>query len=162
MTKYTPIELANTFLEKYSGGIGIEHMKLQKLCYYAHGWWLAYKDEPFLSEEPQVWQYGPVFNSLYHLLSHFGRKSILEPQKANPLLQKLETIKDEEINQLIDWVWNRYSNYSAETLSEMTHAKGTPWRILAEKHSFRVPRNLDIPDNLIKEFFKKEAAKLQP
>lgn len=161
MSKYSPIDLANTFIQKYSGENGIEHMKLQKLCYYAHGWWLAYKDESFLSEEPQVWRYGPVFNSLYHLLSHFGRKSITEQQKANPL-KKPETIKDREINQLIDWVWNRYSNYSAETLSEMTHAKGTPWRILAEKYNFKVPKGLDIPDDLIKECFTKEAAKLQP
>jgi len=161
MTKYSPITLANTFLEKYSGGVGIEHMKLQKLCYYAHGWWLAYKDESFLLEEPQVWRYGPVFNSLYHLLSHFGRKSIVTPQKANPL-QEIETIKDKDINALIDWVWNRYSNYSAESLSEMTHAEGTPWRIIAEQHNFRVPRDLDIPDSLVKECFAKEAAKLQP
>lgn len=38
---YTPLAVANCFLEKFGENGGIEHMKLQKLVYFSYGWWLA-------------------------------------------------------------------------------------------------------------------------
>jgi uncharacterized phage-associated protein len=51
---------------------GAEHMKLQKLVYYAYGWWLLYHSEPIMTEPPEVWRHGPVFSSMYHALKHHG------------------------------------------------------------------------------------------
>ncbi len=72
--KHSPLALANTFIERHAGSAGITHMKVQKLCYYAHGWWLAFENEPFLTERPQVWKFGPVFASLYAALAHHGSR----------------------------------------------------------------------------------------
>jgi uncharacterized phage-associated protein len=47
-------------------------MKLQKLVYYAYGWWLLYHSEPIMTEPPEVWRHGPVFSSMYHALKHHG------------------------------------------------------------------------------------------
>lgn len=158
--KYTPLTLANAFIQKAGRDNGIEHMKVQKLAYFAYGWWLALKNEPLLSESPQVWKYGPVFNSLYHSLSHFKGDRIKEPQKKSPFEEKIETIEDEEVIKLIDWIWDRYSRYTAIELSDMTHSKGTPWREVAEESRFVVPRNFEIPQDKIMAFFKKEAEEL--
>jgi len=38
---YSPIAIANNFVEQFGGVTGIEHMKLQKLVYCSYGWMLA-------------------------------------------------------------------------------------------------------------------------
>lgn len=105
--KFYPLALANTFIERHGRREGIQHMKLQKLSYFAHGWWLAYNSESFLKEKPQVWKYGPVFKSLYRILAPFGKEYINLPQKDNPF-EAPEVIEDKQITDLVDWVWTRY------------------------------------------------------
>lgn len=161
MNQYLPLALGNVFLQNYAGDSGIEHMKLQKLCYYAHGWWLAFHKKSLLIERPQVWKYGPVFKSMYGALAHFGSKPIKTPQSPVPF-QPPPLVDDGQVHDLCDWIWNRYSQYSAFTLSDMTHASGTPWREIAEKHNFVVPKDYDIPDEVIASYFKQEAEALNP
>lgn len=160
MTKAAPLSIANTFIDKYGRENGIQHMKLQKLVYFAHGWWLAYNDEPFLTERPQVWRYGPVFKSLYSSLAQFGKTPIKEPQKSTPFSPAM-TVTDPNLLELIEFIWDKYSPYSAIKLSDMTHEKGTPWRIIAEEKEFSVPENFEIPDELIKKYFKSQAELVQ-
>lgn len=158
MTKVTPLALANTFITKYGQSEGIQHMKLQKLAYYAHGWWLAYNTEPFLTERPQVWRYGPVFKSLYKAFAPYGKNPIKVPQKSNPFEEEYPLIPDDnpDLHNLIDWVWNRYSSYTAIQLSNMTHALGTPWLEIAKEHHFRIERDFEIPDEKIRAYFERE------
>ena len=40
-------------------------MKLQKLCYYAQAWSLAWDGFPLFDEEFQAWANGPVCRELY-------------------------------------------------------------------------------------------------
>jgi hypothetical protein len=46
-------------------------MKLQKLCYYAYGYQLAWEDQQLFPERFQAWANGPVCPELYQL--HRGR-----------------------------------------------------------------------------------------
>ncbi len=166
----TPLMLANTFIYKYgerdpcSPQGGIQHVKLQKLCYYAHGWWLAYHpDQPFLQERPQVWKYGPVFNSLFHVLTVFGKDPIKTTQADNPFAEPVLMPEGrDDVLQLIDWVWNRYSKYTAVQLSNKTHEEGTPWRKIAERHKFRVPKGFEISDDVMAEYFSAQSLRLHP
>lgn len=157
---YTPLAVANTFIARHGGERGIEHMKLQKLDYYAHGWWLAYEPAPLMVEAPEVWKFGPVFDSLYRTLCPFGSRPINAPQRPSPF-EGAPIIEDERVIQLVDWIWNRYGAYSSFKLSEMTHEPGTPWHQLAEANSYNVPKHFQIPHELVAEYFKKEAEKLQ-
>lgn len=158
---YTPLAVANEFIARHGMKPGgLDHMKLQKLTYYAHGWWLAYEPESLLVEKPEVWKFGPVFGSLYRVLAPFGSRSIAQPQRANPF-QEPPRVIDERALGLVDWVWDRYGSHSSMRLSDMTHEEGTPWRVLAEQNGYNVPKNFPIPDDLIAAFFKKEAEKLQ-
>lgn len=161
MPQYTPLALANTFLQRHGSG-GIEHMKLQKLAYYAYGWWLAYEAEPLLVEGPELWKFGPVFSSLYRVLAPFGSRPIADPQKASPFSDPtIIPDGDGKTLGLVDWIWERYGGLGSFTLSDMTHAPGTPWQIEAEKNQYRVPQHYKIPDPVIADYFKREAAKLQ-
>lgn len=155
MTRYQPLAAANWFIAN-RGKYGLEHMKLQKLVYCAHGWWLVSKPEPFLSERPQVWKYGPVFKSLYHVLKPFGRTPISVTQAAGPFEDApIVPPSDDQIVPLLEWIWKRYGHLSSFALSEMTHEKNTAWYKRAEEFGFEVPHGLDIPDELVRAEFQK-------
>lgn len=165
--QYTPLALANTFIDRYGRNAGIGHMKLQKLCYYAYGWWLASHNDPLLTDAPEVWRYGPVFGELYKSLRGFGGQPIVHPVpdllsassvfSDQPLLAP--KINDEEVLGFIDAIWGMYGQYTAVELSDMTHQERTPWRTEAEKHDYRVPKHYKIPDDVIKKYFLSDDAR---
>jgi uncharacterized phage-associated protein len=147
--------VANGFLERHAHSRGIEHMKLQKLVYFTHGWWLALNQSSLLTERPQVWRHGPVFKTLYHTLKDFGHQPIPRPQLAYPAAD-LETIGDNNsVRSYVDFVWERYGHLSSFALSSMTHQTGTAWNRLASEYDFKVPADLEIPDDYIREEFRK-------
>jgi uncharacterized phage-associated protein len=154
---YTPLQVANTFLARFAPQAGgIEHMKLQKLDYFVHGWWLAYHDNRLLSEPPQVWKYGPVFPSLYQDLKIFGSEPLLEPVRTNPFggVPELVPEGDQDASALITWVWGRYGHLSAFALSDMTHRKGSAWQQVAESKKYRVPDNFPLVDEAVRAEFE--------
>jgi uncharacterized phage-associated protein len=158
---YRPLALANYFIRQFGYEDGIDHMKLQKLVYLSHGWWLAYHPNDSLSsEQPEVWRYGPVFPSLYQALKGFGDHPIRLPQRERPFEAPPNIDEnDQDSAGLLDWVWGRYGGFSGVRLSDITHESGTPWRALAEQHKYRVPNNLKISDNIISEYFKTTEAR---
>ncbi len=154
--EYSPLAIANYFVQRFGAADGIEHMKLQKLVYCAHGWWLTQTNaQALVTEKPEVWRFGPVFPSLYQALKIFGREPIRAPQSRSPF-EVPETISndDKHIMSLLDWVWNRYGHRSSFYLSDMTHKPGTPWHRVASEHNFSVPMGMDIPNEYIAEEFR--------
>jgi uncharacterized phage-associated protein len=130
-------------------------MKLQKLVYFSHGWWLTGHAVPYLNERPQIWKHGPVFDSLYHVLKTFGSFPITEIQSASPF-EKPAVIdqNDTEIRNLLVWVWQKYGHLSSFALSDMTHREGTAWSRVAAERNFSVPRGLELPDEYVREEFQ--------
>ena len=154
---YSTLAIANNFVEQFGNKKGIEHLKLQKLVYLSYGWWLAAKGldaDRLTSEPPEVWKHGPVFDELYHALKVFGRKPITEMQSPSPFSEP-ENVDpgDDNVRQLVRWVWDRYGHLSAFALSGMTHKEGTPWYRVAEENDFRIGFNMEIPDTYIHEEF---------
>lgn len=150
--KYSPLSVANEFI--LISPSGETHMKLQKLAYMAYGVWLKDHNETFVAEPPQVWQYGPVFESLYHQLKHFRAEKITQ-QQGMPGEGGL--ISDPDIKAVIARVWEKYKNVPAPHLSDITHAPGSPWHQIAKKNDFRVVLGETIPDDLIKKYFRESA-----
>lgn len=150
---HRPIAVANEFIRLHGADGHIDHLKLQKLVYFAQGWWLAFKGTPLVSERPQVWRYGPVFQSLYQIFSLHGRAPITRPRGANPFgigngePPTLEDNRYEEEQNCIAWIWQEYGGLSGSRLSDLTHDIGTPWREIAAKNNFKVPLNTEIPEN---------------
>ena len=50
--------------------------KLQKLCYYAQAWSIAWTEHPLFAEDFEAWVNGPVCPELYH--AHQGKFEIAE------------------------------------------------------------------------------------
>lgn len=165
---YDPLAIANTLLDIANiDGVKLTPMKLQKLVYFAHGWYLAIKGEPLIKEQVEAWNFGPVIPSLYHAFKRFGNQSISEyaisecdfesresfAYSANQsALQKVPE-SDKFTCQLLKKIWNVYGKFTPVQLSNMTHEEGTPWDHLFKKFKGDIPRHTDIPIDLIQTYF---------
>lgn len=143
---YPVITIADEILRQSKAkGISITPMKLMKLVYIAHGWYLAIKGEPLFSERIEAWKYGPVIPDLYHDTKQFGRNPI-PPQIID---DGFVNGVDDETKEFIDDVLSRYGDYSAFDLSSFTHQSGTPWDTVYHNGSW----DSFIPDSLIQSHY---------
>jgi uncharacterized phage-associated protein len=134
-------------------------MKLVKLVYISHGWYLGLMEQPLIDENPEAWQYGPVIPTVYHYFKNFGGSPITSKDfESNP-----DEILPSEIQKFLNKIWEIYGKYSALQLSAKTHEPNTPWHIswnrMKERQNgingFGIYSH-QIPDNLIKEYYQKK------
>ncbi|GAA2192778.1 DUF4065 domain-containing protein [Streptomyces bangladeshensis] len=94
-------------------------MKLQKLCYFAYGYHLAWEDRQLFPERFEAWANGPVVYELYD--QHRGRYQLRkEDIDGDPAA--LDDGERESVNVVLE----NFRAYSAHELSAMTHQPG-PW-----------------------------------
>lgn len=140
-------------------------MKIQKLVYLAHGWYLALTEKPLIQESVEAWTYGPVISDLYHEFKRWGNGDIQERatevaffgewlQFEEPSVED-ECADPDEVKRLLDRVWKVYDQFTAVQLSNMTHQKETPWHITRKNNAGK--RSVTISDSLIRDCFKKLA-----
>jgi uncharacterized phage-associated protein len=139
-------------------------MKLQKLMYLVHGYYLAVTGTPLIDEFFEAWQYGPVVPTTYYDFKQFGRddiakgfratKTYLQPD-TNTECREQPTIPegDEAFDGILKFVFEKYGDKSAIYLSDLTHKVGSPWHQV--KMTEPTMRNADIPNDLIREYFQK-------
>ena len=59
-------DVANFFIGRFQEAQDpVTNLKLQKLLYYAQGWYLAFFDEPLFDERIEAWLHGPVVPPIY-------------------------------------------------------------------------------------------------
>lgn len=131
---YDSAEVANFFLRKaQKEDVPISMLKIVKLCYVAHGFYLGLTGKPLIREKIQAWQYGPVIPSLYHEFKSFGRTAIDRFASVFSLPELSVTFpkiskKDVENRAILNKVWESYKDCSGESFINITHAEGTPWK----------------------------------
>lgn len=128
-------------------------MKLQKLCYYAYGYHLAWEERPLFPERFQAWANGPVCYELY--LQHRGRFN-LRPGDINGDPNAL----DEGERESVDLILAGLGHFTAHQLSTMTHQEA-PWLRARQRAGARdLERCQEIlTDEDIMEFFEAMAAR---
>ncbi len=95
-------------------------MKLQKLCYYAQAWSLAWDEGPLFDEDFQAWANGPVCPELfYQTQGKYSVNATDEPGDINRL--------SESARLTIEKVLDYYGDKSAQWLSQLTHMED-PWK----------------------------------
>jgi len=159
---YTSKQVANEFLELAKrDGRQLTPMQLQKLVYFAYGWYLAITGERLLNERIQAWQWGPVVPSLYGALKIYGSGPITEPT-VEPFFEETkmgfrvnrissdDPQKDDFARRVVAKVWETYGRFNGIQLSSITHAPNSPWSAYYDKDV----RGTDIPDEAIAEYFK--------
>jgi len=160
---YPAKAVANEFLSlAKADGETVSPMKLLKLVFIAHGWYLAFTKQPLIQERVEAWQYGPVVPDLYHSFKQFGNDPITEeasdwriregkivlitpriaPSANDPFASSAKN--------LIAKVWQSYGKYSAAQLSSTTHLPGSPW----QQTYLPDVRSLVIPDEVIRAYYE--------
>ena len=105
--------------------IGVDHLKLQKLVYYAQGFHLGNEREPLFNEGLHAWQYGPVCPELWHRYRY--RRDYLTPPPEPPL----DTLSVQQ-RQVVELVYQRFRELPGIELIERTHQEA-PWGDAAER-----------------------------
>lgn len=157
MAHYPATTIANEFLRHAAeDGESITHMKLQKLVYLAHGFYLAISGgDPLIKEKIRAWKYGPVINEMYAAFSKYGGEPVQKPYKTYAVQDgKIGFVaaglddddEDELANAVVHRVWSVYGNRSAIELSAMTHRPGSPYRTAVSQGRRVIPRQI-ILDN---------------
>ncbi|MEK6748472.1 MAG: type II toxin-antitoxin system antitoxin SocA domain-containing protein [Pseudomonadota bacterium] len=140
----------------------ISPMKMQKLVYFAHGWYLAIKNEPLIDEQVEAWQFGPVIPSLYQEFKSYGKSEITayatEFTGLSLATLSLETPRIPDTQDLKDFlnkIWEVYGGLTAIQLSNLTHQCDTPWRKTWGENG--VPKGTDINSDEIRAYFRSQA-----
>lgn len=145
---YRPSEIADYYLSNYGQDHDISPMKLIKLVYISHGWYLGLTEKALIDENPEAWMYGPVIPSLYHTYKDF---------RNNPIKIKFDDRKkftDSNINEFLDFIWASYGNYSAVELSARTHEIDTPWSQVWNSIKDGNYLSLQIPETSIRDYYR--------
>ncbi|MBN1391889.1 MAG: DUF4065 domain-containing protein [Sedimentisphaerales bacterium] len=95
----------------------ITNLKLQKLLYYAQGWYLAHKGECLFDDKFEAWVHGPVIPSIYRRY-----KKAWLPINKEVQLPSLP----EELKKWLDRFLNSYLSIDAFELEKMVHRE-VPW-----------------------------------
>ena len=140
---YRAQEIAEYFIvQGINADEPVSKLKIQKLCYYAQGLYLALYNKPLYEEQIQAWTHGPVCPELFDLY------------KVNPnhIIPEIENYDPDTLNQdtkdFLDEVNKVYGQFSAWKLRDMTHSE-PPWM-----EAFEEGANNIITHEAMIKFFK--------
>lgn len=129
----TAYDVAHSFilLDQQNDGEGISNLKLQKLAYYAQGFFLALFGKHLFAEPIEAWAHGPVVPALYHEYKQYGSDYVPIPDGFS-----FDAVTQDELI-LIQEVYEVFGQFSAWRLRNMTHEE-SPW-IEHEEYADTIP-----------------------
>lgn len=118
----------NILLRGVNDSEKITPMKLQKLMYFVcRNYTQQFGSSP-ISEQFEVWQYGPVLPSVYLEFKSFGANPITEFARDAQGNAFMVSEKDNpDLAQIIDSVWQKYHAKTGIELSRITHQPESGW-----------------------------------
>ncbi|OJW17728.1 MAG: hypothetical protein BGO49_02965 [Planctomycetales bacterium 71-10] len=124
------------------GGVGLNHLKLQKLAYYAQAWHLAFYDRPLFDAEFQAWIHGPVCRPIYDRFAVDDGKSIYSRIDETDVRDGFDpdSMPKDELDH-IDGVLEVYAGFSGSQLEDMTHQED-PW--IAARAGYRPTQRCEV------------------
>ena len=138
------IDVAMWFLNRHKGTENPEDfepltkLKLQKLLYYAQGFFANERGRMLFSENILAWDNGPVVREVYDEFKSIGGCEI-----SGDVIKQVSI--DSDVERVLELVYEKLGQYSAWKLRDMTHNE-TPWKTTT--------RNDVIPWVVIKRFFE--------
>ncbi len=137
---YRAASIANELLD-LANGRKLTQIEIQKIVYFVHGWYLAYKHAPLIGEFFEPWKYGPVVRSLYDSFKRFGSDAITskattwqtDPEgnivERTPSIKSNDPQEDSYVRSLTRSVWDKYGTLAPFRLVEVTHIPNGPWAL---------------------------------
>lgn len=136
------LEVADAFLYLDS----MSPKKLQKLCYYAQGWYAGLTGRRLFTNELEAWIHGPVSPKLYEKYKMYGYENI--PQKD-------VNTEDIELRGIAEQIYRIYGKLDGDELEQLTH-KESPWLNARKGIESWAPSNEKIKFTDLVEFFSKK------
>ncbi len=138
----TAKNVANYFLMINDPDVGelISNLKVQKLVYYAQGFYLAIYDKTLFKDPIEAWEHGPVVRELYNHFKKYESNHIPPPVDFD-----YKKIFNKKQIKVLQEVYNVYGQYSAWKLRQLTHSE-PPWQKTARNEEISIP--------LMKKYFK--------
>ncbi|MBQ7217176.1 MAG: SocA family protein [Synergistaceae bacterium] len=124
-------------------------LKLQKLLYYCQGYSLALTGKPAFDDPIEAWKFGPVVESVYQEYKKYEGGIIPYGDI------EAETLPDDTLQSIVNFVLADKGQYSGETLARMTH-KESPWRDSYQMAYGGVYMNAKISHNALQDYFASE------
>jgi uncharacterized phage-associated protein len=121
----------------------LDHLKLQKLAFYAYGAALSRDLDDLGDLRFYAWRHGPVNLEIYHEHKGLGRAPVPVPAGPGPAYSA-------EVEDLLGDVVAIYSRLSSWQLREESHLEA-PWQ--------RTPPSAEIPREVIQVHFKAKFAR---
>ncbi len=154
-----PRAVANLLLkEARSRGHHISNLKLQKLLFLCHAFFLIDTGRPLVRGSFEAWQYGPVHREAYEAFKSFGAQPITDDAgKFDPVTgtrKPLALPADRDVLDVVHKVVEFYGSKSPSELVELTHAQGGPWDHVVAKAANSANLGLKISDDIIVQRFK--------
>lgn len=163
--------VANWFLDKADDdGFQLDQLQIQKLLYYANGWYLANVGEELFADDILAWPHGPVIKDIWQQFRAYGRQPITgrasvmaaRPAPGQSILDAqyiIPHLADAKREQVCEKVWEQYGRgrFTGVQLSDMTHARDEPWDAVWRQAP--PDERPIIPVDLIKEAFKRKLQK---
>jgi len=126
-------------------GDPVSNLKLQKLLYYAQGWYLAVYDVPLFDERIEAWVHGPAVPPVYGDFKAWAWQPIPKPEGELHLPDRPEFL----VNEVIEV----YGGMGAYDLERLTHQED-PWLKARAGIPMDEPSHSIISHESMKEFFR--------
>lgn len=154
-----PRAVANLLLkEARSRGYQVSNLKLQKLLFLCHAFYLVDTGQALVRGSFEAWQYGPVHREAYDAFKCFGSNPITEDaERFDPVTGTRRPIALPADRAMLDVVQRVVRFYGVKTpgeLVELTHAKDGPWDYVVSAATTSANIGLKISDGVIAERFK--------
>lgn len=152
------LSIANFFIDKsLKEESELSPLKLLKLVYISHGWYLGLEDSPLIDDKIEAWKYGPVVPKIYHSFKHYGNEQITNLDFDIQTFSYLQP-NDNRIVAFLKKIWEVYNPFTALQLSAMTHEINSPWDIVWNQQNGKAKFSAEIPNDIIKNYYKKRVA----
>jgi uncharacterized phage-associated protein len=102
----------------------LSQLKLQKILFYAAGWYAAQRKERLFVEDLYAWKYGPVVPVVYEEFKRFESRDLLEEKTQ---LSTDDVAPNTELDDDLMSVLRKYGKMSAYELVARTHDEWV-WR----------------------------------
>ena len=163
---YDARAVANLFLDLAADRcLPLTQMSILKLIYFAHGWYLATRDRPFISQDFEAWQYGPVVKAVRDEFKCFGERAVTARAQRCDLLSgewiEVKPLLAADDATFVQRVFEAYHVYDAWQLSALTHEKDSPWDRLWNASEPVGRMALRLRNGDIKEHFERLATRLR-
>jgi uncharacterized phage-associated protein len=160
MHPFDPRAVANLMLDLADElTLPIDHIKLQKLVYFAHGMHFVRTGQPLVAGHFEAWQYGPVHPAIYRAFREAGRHPITTRAEREDLrtgrTEKVESVTEPEVRASIFQLLNSLGRMSSRDLVDLSHVKDGPWARVVEDMRAGVAFGARIDDDvLLGSFFR--------